>query len=155
MAQTVQTAQSAKKITPDPYYSTLRQSMTQAALPSSNPAITFAQTAWEPPKTATESMSAVPSAKIEKANISTRSLAIRDAKNNQACNSHRLQPVGRQTTPKSERCISAHVSLPISVPEINSSTDETIYDQQRHWLRLVQIAKAANEVHKAQAADTA
>ncbi len=63
-------AQTQKKITPDPYYSTMRQSAEQqpkaAAAPESSSG-SFYQPAWKPPKTATESTPAR-QAKIEKAN---------------------------------------------------------------------------------------
>ena len=58
------TAQTAKKITPDPYFSTLHQSTAQLP-PSSPKAASFYQSAWEPPKTATASTPAR-QAKIEK-----------------------------------------------------------------------------------------
>ena len=58
-------AQTAKKITPDPYYSTLRQAPQQQP-PSSSASKSFYQSAWEPPKTATASTPAR-QAKIEKA----------------------------------------------------------------------------------------
>jgi|GEM_PF-1913313 len=50
--------QSEKKITPDPYYSTLRQSMTQDPIPSSTPQ-PVKRTGWEPPKTITKSTPAL------------------------------------------------------------------------------------------------
>ena len=59
-------AQSAKKITPDPYYSTLRQSP-EPQPPTHSASQSFYQSAWEPPKTETESTPAR-RAKIEKAN---------------------------------------------------------------------------------------
>ena len=58
-------AQTAKKITPDPYYSTLRQAQQQQSSSSSTQK-SFYQSAWEPPKTATASTPAR-QAKIEKA----------------------------------------------------------------------------------------
>lgn len=59
-------AQSAKKITPDPYFSTLHQTPAAQAPSTSEPS-SFYQPAWEPPKTETKSTPAR-QAKIEKAN---------------------------------------------------------------------------------------
>ncbi len=65
------TAQSAKKTTPDPYYSTLRQAPEQQRpkqqAPSASAPDSFYQSDWQPPKTVTQSTPAR-QAKIEKAN---------------------------------------------------------------------------------------
>ena len=60
------TAQSVKKITPDPYYSTLRQSTMPPKQTQAAPSPSFYQSAWEPPRTASSSTPAG-QAKIEDA----------------------------------------------------------------------------------------